>query len=61
MVALVVVKIVVPALGGTGVVQFAPVASHAAMVADALREAQRAVDDVVRRLRVVAGDARRAN
>ena len=38
-----------------------PVASHAAMVADALREAQRAVDDVVRRLRVVAGDARRAN
>ena len=37
------------------------VASHAAMVADALREAQRAVDDVVRRLRVVAGDARRAN
>ena len=38
-----------------------PVASHAAMVADALREAQREVDDVVRRLRVVAGDARRAN
>jgi hypothetical protein len=34
MVALVVVKIVVPALGGTGVVQFAPVASHAATASE---------------------------
>ena len=34
---------------------------HAAVIAEALRRAQREVDDVVRRLRVTAGDARRAN
>jgi len=39
----------------------ASVAVHAAVVAEALRRAQREVDDVVRRLRVTAGDARRAN
>ena len=39
----------------------ASVAMHAAVVAEALRRAQREVDDVVRRLRVTAGDARRAN
>jgi hypothetical protein len=39
----------------------ASVAAHAAMVAEALRRAQREVDDVVRRLRVTSGDARRAN
>ena len=39
----------------------ASVTMHAAMVAEALRRAQREVDDVVRRLRVTAGDARRAN
>ena len=39
----------------------ASVTPHAAVIAEALRRAQREVDDVVRRLRVVAGDARRAN
>ena len=37
------------------------VTTHATVVAEALRRAQREVDDVVRRLRVTAGDARRAN
>lgn len=39
----------------------ASVAVHATVVAEALRRAQREVDDVVRRLRVTAGDARRAS
>ena len=39
----------------------ASVTPHAAVIAEALRRAQREVDDVVRRLRVTAGEARRAN
>ena len=39
----------------------ASVAVYAAVVAEALRRAQREVDDVVRRLRVTSGDARMAN
>jgi len=39
----------------------ASVTLHAVVIAETLRRAQREVDDVVRRLRVTAGEARMAN